>query len=155
MYLEDGTLVTTLDAFAELRLAHPAPNTPSNVTATQPQLQPQHAQPQSQQQSVQGGGAKIGAASCEDEGPPLHLPQSPSLGPPRPASKGAIVPPVGAWATVADQLRQRRQQVAGSSQVRQQSQLQAQPQQKQPPSQNGQQSQSQQPPQQQEQKHPR
>lgn len=59
------------------------------------------------------------AGGAGDNGPPLLLPRTPTMGPPVAGGPGRprqVVPAVGAWATVAEQLRLRRQQLAQQQQ---------------------------------------
>lgn len=107
-YDEAGRLTAELASFVELRLVQPAPGkrrgqqpaaeaaAPAAATAAAPGMVP--------------GAAAAGGGGAEGELGPSSYSQ---LGPPRPASRGDVIAAEGGWASLYEQLRQRRLQLGG------------------------------------------
>lgn len=115
-YDEDGLLTAELASFVELRMVQPAAGEcgsqpaakvasaagePAGRAATQPASLPTTAAA-----TAPGGGS-----ADEGLGPSNYS----QLGPPRPASRGDVIAAEGGWASLYEQLRQRRAQLAGQA----------------------------------------
>lgn len=110
-YDEAGRLVAELASFVELRLLQPAPG---KRHGQQPVAAP--AAPAATAAVAAGtapGVAAEGGSTAADELGPSSYSQ---LGPPRPASRGDVIAAEGGWASLYEQLRQRRLQLAGQPQ---------------------------------------
>lgn len=107
LYDEDGTLTVQLSAFVELRLLEHAPS----VDAGGPAQQAEHALAVAAAPANGSSTQPVVAAAQqpEDLGPSSYS----QLGPPKPAAvRGHVIAPEGGWASLYQQLQQRRSQLA-------------------------------------------
>ena len=125
-YDEEGLLTAELASFVELRMLQPAAGqrnkqaTPANSTAaaaaaaaatTVHKASVTATEPAARLAPAQTNGANGGSAADEGLGPSSYS----QLGPPRPASRGDLIAAEGGWASLYEQLRQRRAQLVGQS----------------------------------------
>lgn len=134
-YEEDGTLTAQLSNFVEVRCLQPAPGGGSGGGNSSGQQAPAEGPPKlptaAAKPSADAGTAARGAASAaaglgapavqaapaEDLGPSRYS----QLGPPRPAAKrGDVIVPEGGWASLYEQLQQRRSQLVRQQEQEQQ-----------------------------------
>ncbi len=116
-YDEDGLLTAELASFVELRMMQPAsggrskqPAAAATAAATAQQVADTATRPAAPL-AMTAQAAASGGTADESLGPSNYS----QLGPPRPASRGAVIAAEGGWASLYEQLRQRRAQLAGQA----------------------------------------
>ena len=107
-YDEAGRLTAELASFVELRLVQPAPG-----GRRDPQPAAEAAAPAAPAAGAAPSAPAAGGGGAEGELGPSSYSQ---LGPPRPASRGDVIAAEGGWASLYEQLRQRRLQLVGQPQ---------------------------------------